>query len=72
MDKLTETESAIKLSAEELLANTIVNRLIEQGLLPEALAEESFYGLSEGKLGESDWRLLAEKALTMQQRNGED
>jgi len=72
MDKLTETESEIKLSAEELLANTIVNRLIEQGLLPEALAEESFYGLSEGKLGESDWRLLAEKALTMQQRNGED
>ena len=67
MDKqeLTETgtEYETQLTAEETLANTIVNRLITQGLLPESLAEETFYGLSEGKLLESDWRLLAEKAL---------
>ena len=63
MDKQTKTEGEIRLSVEEMLANTIVNRLIEQGLLPRALAEETFYGLSEGKLGESDWRLIAEKAL---------
>lgn len=64
-------ESRIKLSAEELLANTIVNRLIKQKVLAETLAEETFYGLSEGKLGESDWRLIAEKTLIIERRNGE-
>ncbi|MCB9009889.1 MAG: hypothetical protein H6656_21390 [Ardenticatenaceae bacterium] len=53
----------IQLTAEELLANTIVNKLVSQGLLPQSLAEQTFYGLCEGKLRESDWRLLAEKAL---------
>lgn len=61
----------IQLTAEEQLANTIVNRLIAHGLLPESLGEETFYGLSEGKLNESDWRLIAEKALTIKQRSGE-
>lgn len=71
MDKQTKTEGEIRLSVEEMLANTIVNRLIEQGLLPSDLAEETFYGLSEGKLGESDWRLIAEKALAIEQRGEE-
>lgn len=53
----------IQLTTEELLANTIVDRLISQGLLPQSLAEQTFYGLCEGKLRESEWRLLAEKAL---------
>ncbi|MCA9995700.1 MAG: hypothetical protein KDE56_08140 [Anaerolineales bacterium] len=53
----------IQLTAEEKLANTIVNRLVAQGLLPQALAEQTFYALCEGKLREADWRLLAEKAL---------
>lgn len=66
-----EIEHEIQLSAEELLANTIVNRLINQKVLSEALAEETYYGLSEGKLSESDWRLIAEKTLTLERRNGE-
>lgn len=66
-----DIESGIQLSAEELLANTIVNRLIKQKVLAETLAEETFYGLSEGKLGESDWRLIAEKTLIIERRNGE-
>lgn len=59
----------IQLTAEEQLANIIVNKLIDHGLLPESLAEETFYGLSEGKLNESDWRLIGEKALTIEQRS---
>jgi len=61
-----KTEPVIQLTSEETLANTIVNRLLAQGLLPESLAEETYYGLSEGRLRESDWRLLAEKALAIE------
>lgn len=53
----------IQLTTEEQLANTIVNKLVAQGLLPPSLAEQTFYGLCEGKLRESEWRLLAEKSL---------
>jgi hypothetical protein len=66
-----DIEPVIQLSAEELLANAIVNRLIKQEVLSQTLAEETFYGLSEGKLGESDWRLIAEKTLIIERRNGE-
>ncbi len=61
--KSADAHTTIQLTVEERVANTIVNRLIIQGLLPESLAEEIFYALSEGHLRESDWRLLAEKAL---------
>lgn len=62
------SEQTAQLTPEESLANNIVNKLITQGLLPESLAEETFYGLSEGRLRESDWRLLAEKALDIEGR----
>jgi hypothetical protein len=50
------------LTPEEMVANAIVIQLVKEGLLLEDDADLTYYGLLEGKLRQSDWRLLAEKA----------
>jgi len=59
----TDTTNMSHLTADAKVARKIVNKLTDHGLLLETSGEQLFHDLGEGSMRESDWRLLAEKAL---------
>ena len=54
----------------ELLAQKIVARYVELGLLPEAYSSEAQRLLISGVSKPEDWQLLAEKALELENKGG--
>ena len=53
---------------DEHVAEKIIARFIETGLLPPQYAEQARTQLTAGKMRSEDWRLLAENALELEKR----
>lgn len=53
---------------DETVADQIVKRFVAAGLLPPQYAEQTITQLAGGTLRAEDWRLLAEKALELVDR----
>lgn len=63
-------DSVLYRTPSELLAQKIVARFIESGILPEAYSEDAQTLLSGGISNPEDWQLLAEKALELENKGG--
>lgn len=62
------TTSPDSLPPDEAVADRIVKRFVEAGLLPEPLVDAVRRGLAQGSLRDEDWRLYAERALEIDER----
>ena len=55
---------------DEVVADKIINRLVTARLIAEQDRDRAYTQLASGKLKAEDWRLLAEKALGRESREG--
>ena len=55
---------------DEIVAKTIITRLVKAGLISEQDSNRAHLQLASGTLKAEDWRLLAEKALELESREG--
>ncbi len=53
---------------DEVVAEKIVSRFVEAGLIPKQYQAHALTKLAQGRLSAEDWRLLAEKALELESR----
>lgn len=57
---------------DQVVARRIVDRLVAVGLLPPAYADKTAKRLCEGTMKAEHWRLLAGKALELDNQEGDD
>lgn len=55
---------------DEIVAEKIITRLVKAGLISEQDSSRANIQLASGNLKAEDWRLLAEKALEFESREG--
>jgi hypothetical protein len=63
MNEHTKTESP-----SSVLAQRIVSRLVDEGLLGKESASSLEIKITQGKMQASDWKLVFEKALNMHKK----
>lgn len=65
----TSADAAARLTPDGQVAQRIVKRLIVEGLIEQAHAEEIWVSLTEGTARSADWRFLAQSSLAEEQYN---
>ncbi len=60
----TVADTIVGLTPDGLVAQRIVVRLIDEGLIKPVHAREIWAGLAEGTMRSADWRDLAQNVLT--------
>ena len=54
------------------VAYRVVNRFMDQGVLPPQFADRLLTQLTNGSMRERDWRLLAQQVLAWEMEAGDD